>query len=98
MNLKYLIVQGLTIREGNVQLEQTALPERLFLAGYATIPNLQIEDSLSVALRFCIKSKRMITSPLFALLLESVHTQRHCESCCDSSERKEVEMRCRETL
>ena len=73
------IISLLTIGKDNAQLEQTALPQSLFLAGNATLPNLQIKDSLSIPLRFRVEAKWMITSPLFSLLLKSVHTQRHCE-------------------
>jgi hypothetical protein len=37
----------------------------------------------------------MVTSPLLALLLKSVHTQRHGESCFDSRQRNEADIRFR---
>jgi hypothetical protein len=78
--LMYSCVVRLTIRENNAQLEQSTLPQGLLLAGYATLPDLQIKDaSLGVPLGLCVETERVITSPLLSLLLEAHLTQSHVE-------------------
>lgn len=66
-----------TIREDHAHLEQTTLPERLVFAGDTTFPYFQIKHTLCIALRFRKEAKWMVSSPLLALLLESVLAQRH---------------------
>ena len=68
---------GRTVREDHAQLEEAAFPQRLLLAWNTAFPRLQIEDALRVALRLRIEAKRVISSPLLALFVEPVHTQRH---------------------
>jgi hypothetical protein len=75
MTKKYIYV--LTIWEDHAQLEQAPLPQSLLLARYATLPSLEIKKTLSIALRLGIEPKRVVSSPLFALLVQPVHTQRH---------------------
>jgi len=70
----------LTIGKNHAELEQSSCPECIVLARNTAFPDLQIEDTLRISLRLCEKTERMITSPLLALLLESVLTQRHLES------------------
>lgn len=55
-----------TIRKYDAELEEAALPECFILAWYSTLPVLQVENALSVALRFCVKSERVIAPPLLA--------------------------------
>jgi len=67
----------LTIGEDHTELEQSALPKSLVLAWNATLPDLQVENTLSIALRFSKEAKWMISSPLLSLLLKPVLTERH---------------------
>lgn len=53
-----------TIGEHDHQLEQTSLPDGLFLAGDSTLPRLHVSDPLSVALRPGIKPERVVATPL----------------------------------
>lgn len=53
-----------TIRECDGQLEQTTLPDCLFLARNTTFPNLQVEHTLLVLLGTGIEAKGMVLSPL----------------------------------
>jgi len=68
----------LTIRESQGELEQSSLPQGLFLARNTTLPRLQIEASPARRTNgLCVETEGMVSSPLLALLLESVLTQRH---------------------
>jgi hypothetical protein len=70
----------LTIGKDHAQLEQAASPKRIVLAWYAALPDLQIKNTLRITLGFREETEGMIASPLFALLLEPVLTERHVES------------------
>ena len=56
-----------TFRERYGHLEQTTLPDGLFLAWNATFPNLQVEDTLLVALGFGEEPERVVLAPLLAV-------------------------------
>lgn len=94
----------LTVREDHAQLEQASLPHRLLLAWNTALPNLQIKNTGCVALRLCIETKRMVSSPLLSLLLESVLAERHVCRLCSCGVISEVvgfrgnEMRLRDLL
>lgn len=55
---------GHTIRESHGHLEKTAFPDRLLLAGNATLPCLEIEDALGILDRSGPKAEGMILSPM----------------------------------
>jgi len=55
-----------TIGERHGQLEETARPDRVFLAGDATLPDLEVEYALGIPLRFGIEAKGVVLAPLFA--------------------------------
>ena len=66
------------VGELDLQLEETALPQSLFLAGDRALPLLKIEAALRVLCRLCDEAKGMILAPLFSLFRETVLTERHC--------------------
>lgn len=55
-----------TIREKDLELEETALPQSLVLAWYAAFPLLQIECALGCLCGLCDKPKRMVLPPLLS--------------------------------
>lgn len=67
----------LTIREDHTQLEEPALPEGLFLARDSALPGLEIQQTLCISLRLRIETKGVVSSPLLALLIQTIHAQRH---------------------
>lgn len=54
----------LTIWENDAQLEQTSFPQCLVFARDTTLPVLQVEYALRVALRFCVEPERVVSAPL----------------------------------
>jgi hypothetical protein len=55
------------VRELDLELEQAALPQSLFLAGDGALPLLEIETALRVLCRLCDKSEGVIFAPLLSL-------------------------------
>ena len=56
-----------TVGESHDQLEQATLPDCVRLSGNATLPNLQIEHTLSVLLRPGVEAEGMVLAPLLAV-------------------------------
>ena len=54
----------LTFREGHCHLEYSSLPDCLFLAWNATLPDLEVEDAISAFNRPRPEAERMIFPPL----------------------------------
>lgn len=61
-----LVGASLTVRKLHGELEQAALPDSLFFARNTALPVLQIKNTLNVARRSCIESKRRIFAPELA--------------------------------
>lgn len=62
----------LTVGECNVEFEETAFPDRLFLPRNAAFPCLQIEHSSLIFEWLSEETKRVVFTPLFAVLRLSV--------------------------
>jgi hypothetical protein len=65
------------IRKRDIQLEQTALPQSLGLSRNTAFPTLQIKDTVGVSMRPGVEPKRVVSSPLFSLLRETILAKRH---------------------
>lgn len=63
-------VEDRTVREGHCHLEQASCPNSLLLPGDTAFPDLQIENTLLVALGFRIEAERVILPPLLAVCQE----------------------------
>jgi hypothetical protein len=66
LNLKEQKQGELTIREDHVKFEKSAFPQSLFLARNSAFPFLHIQHALWCSVRFCVKTKRVIFSPLLS--------------------------------
>jgi hypothetical protein len=68
---------GVLVRELDFKLEETTLPQSLFLARDGTLPLLEIEATLRVLCGLCDEAEGVIFAPLLSLLRETVGTERH---------------------
>jgi hypothetical protein len=55
------------VRELDLELEEAALPQGLFLAGDRALPLLEIETALRVLCGLCDEAEGMIFTPLLSL-------------------------------
>ena len=60
-------LRGVLVREGHGQLEESARPDSLLLAGDTTLPHLQIEDTLRGTRRFREEAEWVILAPLLSV-------------------------------
>lgn len=68
----------LTVGESDIEFEHPSLPDRILLSGDSTLPFLQVQDALSVAVGFRIEAERVVTTPLL-----SVRGRKLAISACD---------------
>ena len=54
----------LTIREDQLQLQHTTLPQRILLSRDGALPSLEVQSSLRSAQGLCDEAERMVTAPL----------------------------------
>lgn len=54
----------LTIREDQLQLQHTTLPQRILLSRYGALPALEVQSSLRSAQGLCDEAEGMVTAPL----------------------------------
>jgi hypothetical protein len=55
------------VRELDLELEEAALPQSLFLAGDGAFPLLEIKTALRVLCGLCDEAKGMVFAPLLSL-------------------------------
>lgn len=65
------------VRELDLELEEAALPQSLFLARNGALPLLQIETALRILCGFCDEAEGVVFAPLLSLFRETVGTERH---------------------
>jgi len=60
-------LRGVLVRESHSQLEESASPDSLLLAGDTTLPHLQIEDTLRGTRRFREEAEWVVLAPLLSV-------------------------------
>ena len=55
-----------TVGEGHGELEEAACPAGVLLAGDATFPDLQVEDTLGISLRLSVEAEGVVLAPLLS--------------------------------